>query len=292
MKNFDNFFRTTAPAIKDVDEIRTDECKIEAVVVLDAEEFENFRRRLFVARDFIADNHDYMYLDRNGISHCLLVLGEGQQDGILVDSGLSQHAKFTSFLPNAVDFMKKQIQMMADELLRNVETEIDFKSISDKFDVTVSADNGIGQMLIDELRGRNELANVEVTQNSIDLIRVENAPVEVDDKHLMTLFMLMGCNLENVHIVDSDVEHDLATIVELNQDTLTDEGKREWSDVLGAKVTRIFDGIYGTQIEVTGCEPERLEAFSKMLAGECTLSESERWLNSAMNDETFDLKFE
>lgn len=292
MKNLDNFFRTTAPAIKDVDEILTDECKIEAAVVLDAEEFADFRRRLFVARDFIADNHDYMYLDRNGISHCLLVLGEGQPDGILVDSGLSQHAKFTSFLPNATDFMKKQIQMMADEILNDNENTIDFKSISDKFDVTVTADNGIGQMLIDELRGRNELANVEVTHDSIELTRVENAPVEVDDKRLMTLFMLMGCNLENVHIVDADVEHDLATIVELNQDTLTDEGKREWSDVLSAKVTRIFDGIYGTQIEVTGCEPERLETFSKMLAGECTLSESERWLNPAMDDEAFDLKFE
>ena len=141
MKNMDNFFRTTAPAIKDVDEIRTDECKIEAVVVLDAEEFEDFRRRLFVARDFIADNRDYMYLDRNGISHCLLVLGEGKPDGILVDSGLSQHAKYTSFLPNAVDFMKKQIRMMADEILNDNENTIDFKSISDKFDVTVTADN-------------------------------------------------------------------------------------------------------------------------------------------------------
>ena len=123
MKNLDNFFRTTAPAIKDVDEIRTDECKIEAVVVLDAEEFEDFRRRLFVARDFIADNRDYMYLDRNGISHCLLVLGEDQTDGILVDSGLSQHAKFTSFLPNAADFMEKQIQMMADEMLEKLTGE-------------------------------------------------------------------------------------------------------------------------------------------------------------------------
>ena len=292
MKNFDNFFRTTAPAIKDVDEIRTDECKIEAVVVLDAEEFEDFRHRLFIARDFIADNRDYMYLDRNGISHCLLVLGEGQPDGILVDSGLSQHAKFTSFLPNAADFMEKQIQMMADEMLENFETAIDFKSISDKFDVTVTEENGIGRMLIDELRGRNELANVQITHDSIELTRIENAPVEVDDKHLMTLFMLMGCNLENIHIVDADVEHDLATIVELNQDTLTDEGKREWSDVLSAKVTRIFDGIYGTQIEVTGCEPERLEAFSKMLAGEYTLSESERWLNPVTDDEVFDLKFE
>lgn len=122
--------------------------------------------------------------------------------------------------------------------------------------------------------------------------KVTNQDFSGNTNHLITLFELMGCNLENVHIVDADVEHDLATIVELNQDTLTEEGKREWSDVLGAKVTRIFDGIYGMQIEVTGCEPERLEAFSKMLAGECTLSESERWLNPATDGETFDLKFE
>ena len=122
--------------------------------------------------------------------------------------------------------------------------------------------------------------------------KVTNQDFSGNTNHHMTLFELMGCNLENIHIVDADVEHDLATIVELNQDTLTDEGKREWSDVLSAKVTRIFDGIYGTQIEVTGCEPEQLEAFSKMLAGGCTLSESERWLNPAMDDEAFDLKFE
>ena len=122
--------------------------------------------------------------------------------------------------------------------------------------------------------------------------KVINQDFSGNTNYLITLFELMGCNLENIHIVDADVEHDLATIVELNQDTLTDGGKREWSDVLGAKVTRIFDGIYGTQIEVTSCEPERLEAFSKMLAGEYTLSESERWLNPAMDDEAFDLKFE
>ena len=110
--------------------------------------------------------------------------------------------------------------------------------------------------------------------------------------HHMTLFTLLSCPLENVHLVDADVEHDLATIVELDQNTLTDEGKREWSDVLGAKVTCIFNGIYGTQIEVTGCDPARLGAFSKMLAGECTLSESERWLNPVADDEVFDMKFE
>jgi len=102
----------------------------------------------------------------------------------------------------------------------------------------------------------------------------------------------MGCNLEDVHILDADEEHDLATIVELNHHTLTEQGKRDWADVLGARVTRIYDGYYGTQIEVTGCDPARLEAFSKMLAGECTIAESERWLNPATDESTFELKYD
>ena len=106
----------------------------------------------------------------------------------------------------------------------------------------------------------------------------------------MSLYSLMRSNLEDVHIVDVDEEHDLATIVELNQDTLTEDGKRDWSDVLGAKVERIFEGYYGLQIAVSGCAPERLETFSKMLAGECSIEESERWINLS-SGESFEMKF-
>ena len=52
----------------------------------------------------------------------------------------------------------------------------------------------------------------------------------------------MGCNLQDVHIIDADEEHEVATIVELNQDTLTEEGKKEWADVLSAKVVRVYEG--------------------------------------------------
>lgn len=68
--------------------------------------------------------------------------------------------------------------------------------------------------------------------------------------------------------------------------------KLDWADVLGAKVNRIYAGYYGTQIEVTGCDPARLEAFSKMLAGECTIAESECWLNPATDESTFELKYD
>ena len=103
---------------------------------------------------------------------------------------------------------------------------------------------------------------------------------------------LMRVNLEDIHLLDTDVEHDLATIVELNEHTLTEEGQKAWSDVLNARVKRVYAGYYGTQVDVEGCDPNRLEAFSKMLAGECTLDEMDRWVNPSDDGEAFDLKFD
>ena len=280
--------------------LRTDQCKVEAVVTLPSDEFNEFKNHLYESRAFIEAHNNIMYQDRDGLNHCILVLGEGESDGILVESEGSAYARYSALLPNARDFMEKQIRIMADELIKEgtAHTEngswvVGFDEISQHFDTTVTPTNGIGQMLIDELQSRDEISAVIATEDCIEMTTyLENAPIDADEDHLMTLFSLMGCNLEDVHIVDDDVEHDLATTVELNQDTLTEEGKREWADVLGAKVKRIFEGYYGTQIAVTGCDPERLEAFSKMLAGECTLSESNRWLNPAIDDEPFELKMQ
>lgn len=96
----------------------------------------------------------------------------------------------------------------------------------------------------------------------------------------------MGCNLQDVHIIEADEEHEVATIVELNQDTLTEEGKKEWADVLSAKVVRVYEGSYGTQIEVTGCPAHRLRDFSYALAGYCSEEDWSRWFNSRAHSES------
>ena len=291
---------TSAQLMRKEPELRVDKCKIEAVVELDRNQFYDFRNHLFDNQSFIKEYRDLMYQDRNGINHCLLVLGEGETDGVLVESEGSLYARYSALLPNARDYMQKHIQTMAEELIKqgtaqtaNGSWVIGFDEISQHFDTTVTPHNGIGQMLIAELEARDEVAEIIATEDCIEMTYyLENAPVTDDiGERITTLFGLMGCNLEDVHIVDADEEHDLATIVELNRHTLTEQGKRDWADVLGAKVNRIYEGYYGTQIEVTGCPPERLEAFSKMLAGECTIAESERWLNPATDDNAFDIKF-
>lgn len=292
---------TSAQLMRKEPELRVDRCKVEAVVELDRNRFYDFRTHLFDNQEFIKEHRDLMYQDRDGVSHCLLVLGEGEEDGILVESEGSLYARYSALLPNARSYMQKNIQTMAEDLIKqgtaqtaNGSWVIGFDEISQHFDTTVTPNNGIGQMLIAELEARDEVSEIIATEDCLEMTYyLENAPVTDDaGERLTTLFGLMGCNLEDVHILDADEEHDLATIVELNHHTLTEQGKRDWADVLGAKVTRIYDGYYGTQIEVTGCDPSRLEAFSKMLAGECTIAESERWLNPASDDTTFELKYD
>ena len=292
---------TSAQLMRKEPELRVDRCKVEAVVELDRNQFYEFRTHLFDNQDFIKEHRDLMYQDKYGVSHCLLVLGVDEEDGILVESEGSLYARYSALLPNAQSYMQKNIQTMAEELIKqgtaqtaNGSWVIGFDEISQHFDTTITPNNGIGQMLIAELEARDEVSEIIATEDCLEMTYyIENAPVTDDaGERLTTLFGLMGCNLEDVHILDADEEHDLATIVELNQHTLTEQGKLDWTDVLGAKVIRIYDGYYGTQIEVTGCDPARLEAFSKTLAGECTIAESERWLTPTTDDNTFELKYD
>ena len=94
----------------------------------------------------------------------------------------------------------------------------------------------------------------------------------------MTLKDLMNLRLEDVHLCHCDEDIELATIVELDADTLTAKGKADWADILDAKVEKIYEGAYGTQIELSGADPERLTDFSYMLAGQCPESKYDEWV--------------
>ena len=63
-------------------------------------------------------------------------------------------------------------------------------------------------------------------------------------------------------------------------DTLTEAGWDEWDDVLSARVEKIYEGSYGLQIDVSGCDAQRLRDFSYMLAGYCSEEDYNRWVRS------------
>lgn len=86
-------------------ELTTKICQIEQVVELPADEYKRFSEKLYMSQPFIRENAEAMYQDSQGVNHCLLVLGEGQEDGILVESEGADYARYAAYLSNARSFV-------------------------------------------------------------------------------------------------------------------------------------------------------------------------------------------
>lgn len=101
----------------------------------------------------------------------------------------------------------------------------------------------------------------------------ERKPEKPSGPHLKDL---LSIRWEDIHLMHDEIENDPSTIVELSGTTLTAAGRKAWADVLDAQVLRIYEGAYGLQLELTGVKASRLDAFSAMLAGYCSIEEYDK----------------
>ena len=67
-------------------EIRSQYCVVEKVLELTESAYARLYQSPLQEQDFITEHQDLMYQDKDGIRHCLLVLGKNQEDGILIEA--------------------------------------------------------------------------------------------------------------------------------------------------------------------------------------------------------------
>ena len=148
------------------------------------------------------------------------------------------------------------------------------------------------KLLQDMLRERQEVSLVDCVEEGFDIYyyldfcpnyipeegeaAVQEAGADVKSPRLKDI---LCTHWENIHLVHTEVDNVPHTIAELDSGTLTEAGKKVWADVLNAKVERVYQGLYGLQMELSGVKPGRLEAFSGMLGGYCSEQEYETWVN-------------
>lgn len=72
---------------------------IEKTVELELIEYENFITDLCVDRWYIEENADLMFIDADGVFHCLLVQCQGYDSGVLIMSDGCDFPKWAAYLP-------------------------------------------------------------------------------------------------------------------------------------------------------------------------------------------------
>ena len=289
-----------------VNEFPAKDCVIEKIVELPEEEYRSYRSNLIRYAGFISENTDIMYADGNGVYHCLLVLGQTQSEGVLIQAEGYDYTKYVSLVPGARDFVTARLNQLAEQIIRdgtqntsNGTWTVSFDEIKEQYDITLNSGNGIGSMLLSILEARAEMAEVEPMEDGYDMTFYLDYCPNLDEKEKLSsgipddvfrLKDLIRVPIEDFHLVHHEVDMEPATIVYLASDTLTDAGKQEWGDVLNAQVVRVFHGIYGIQAECAGVDPQRLADFSLMLAGACPNEDYETWIRQESDEPGMTLK--
>lgn len=84
------------------------ECVMGKTIELPAESYRHFKSHLLGFEPFITENRDWMRVDENNVAHCLLVLGEGGSEGVLVNSEGYDYARYASLVPGARELAAAQ----------------------------------------------------------------------------------------------------------------------------------------------------------------------------------------
>ena len=155
-------------------------CTVEKLVTLSVEEFAHFSQNLMNDYDFIRENIDRMYQDENGVNHCLLVLGEGCTDGILVESEGSTYARYSAFVPNARRLLQQYdpaLQSFCDRMQAKMERIVRTASLHQENGMVriplatlapASGEYPLDATLLSEmLSGQPEFQAVELFENEI-----------------------------------------------------------------------------------------------------------------------------
>lgn len=278
--------------------------EVSKTIRLPAEVFEAVLQKPMRDYDFIQENMEQMHCDSSGVHHCLLLTGEGRNDGLLVESEGYGYCRYASYVPDISALTSPALQQFNQKLMEAVDyivstgtqntTEGNWIIGFDELAQQTGFEHDFNSMdtLLDMLHEREEVANVELGDTTIDVCYYldfcpqyggqteEMEPEQLPEapSPVSRLKDLLHIHWEDIYLIHKDVEVQPATIVELDEHTMTAAGKEAWADILDAEVVRVYNGYYGLQMELDKVKPRRLEEFSSMLAGYCPVTDYEKWV--------------
>lgn len=95
-------------------EVRASEFQVNKIICLPSDEYAHFTRNLLKDYDFIAENADLMGVE-HGVWQCILVTGEGMNEGVLVESEGASYARYSAFVPSVKEIISQYQEMKAEQ---------------------------------------------------------------------------------------------------------------------------------------------------------------------------------
>jgi len=170
-------------------DIETTNCVVEKVIRLSGAEFDRFSKNLLRDWDFIRDNPIARSYDEEGRCHCLLVVGEGRRDGVLVNSEGGSYARYSAFVPNAEALLSVEqysaLAALNKKLVTMVDTiagqagivspdgrgVINLHDWGEMLDIDFATDSTLRSTVLDMLDSRPEIRDWELDKNELTVWR-------------------------------------------------------------------------------------------------------------------------
>lgn len=156
---------------------------IEKNIHLSAQQFEQLLQKPLADQPFLSDNVDLMWVDDNGVYHCLLVTGEGHSDGLLVESEGYSYARYAAYVPEATALRYPSLSKQNQNLAKAVDFIVadgtgqtsegnwifSFAELENKTGLCVTDKPFLQELLGDMLCERPEVADLSIGDDCFDV---------------------------------------------------------------------------------------------------------------------------
>ena len=152
-------------------EINDENCIVTDIIELPENEYASLYQNLLRERGYSLERKEMQpFID--GQRCCILVLGEGQEDGILVDTQGSSYARRSAFIPEARTLVNNHIRQLADYVVSEGTEHTEdgrwantYDELYYHFGANVTDTNGNGKLLREELQRRDEVNELIMTED-------------------------------------------------------------------------------------------------------------------------------
>lgn len=153
-----------------------DDCQIEKVVELSHEAFCRLKITPLEDQPFIAENKGCMFR-KEGVMHCLLALGEGLNDGILIEADGCSFPRYAAYVPGMRDILSAEMDRVADFIVEQAVENTSsgswcfyFDELEKHLGLMIREGSGLDTKLLEAMERRPEVADVALVGDCIDAV--------------------------------------------------------------------------------------------------------------------------